>query len=34
VQNNETSINFAAQAPRMMRDLLRIRVNDALGRYR
>ena len=34
VQNNETSINFAAQAPRMMRDLIRIRVNDALGRYR
>ncbi len=34
VQNNETSINFAAQAPRMMRDLIRIRLNDALGRYR
>ena len=33
VQDHETSINFAAQAPRMMRDLIRIRVNDALGRY-
>jgi dolichyl-phosphate beta-glucosyltransferase len=34
VQDHETSINFAAQAPRMMRDLIRIRVNHALGRYR
>jgi len=34
VQDHETSINFAAQAPRMLRDLVRIRVNDALGRYR
>ena len=34
VQDHETSINFAAQAPRMMRDLVRIRVNDAFGRYR
>ena len=34
VQDHETSINFATQAPRMMRDLIRIRVNDALGRYR
>ena len=33
VQDHETSINFAAQAPRMMRDLIRIRVNDVLGRY-
>ena len=33
-QDGETSINFAAQAPRMLRDLLRIRVNDLLGRYR
>ena len=33
VQDHETSINFAAQAPRMMRDLIRIRVNDFLGRY-
>jgi dolichyl-phosphate beta-glucosyltransferase len=34
VQDHETSINFAAQAPRMMRDLIRIRVNHILGRYR
>ena len=34
VQDHETSINFATQAPRMMRDLIRIRINDALGRYR
>ena len=34
VQDHETSINFAAQAPRMMRDLLRVRLNDAFGRYR
>jgi dolichyl-phosphate beta-glucosyltransferase len=34
VQNNETSINFAGQAPRMIRDLIRIRLNDAFGRYR
>jgi len=34
VQDHETSINFAAQAPRMMRDLIRIRLNDMLGRYR
>lgn len=33
-QDHETSINFATQAPRMLRDLVRIRVNDALGRYR
>ena len=33
VQDHETSINFAAQAPRMMRDLIRIRLNDMLGRY-
>jgi dolichyl-phosphate beta-glucosyltransferase len=33
-QNHETSINFAAQAPRMLRDLIRIRLNAALGRYR
>jgi len=34
VQNHESSINFAAQAPRMMSDLLRIRLNAMLGRYR
>jgi glycosyltransferase involved in cell wall biosynthesis len=34
VQDGETSINFAAQAPRMLRDLVRIRVNHFLGRYR
>ncbi|MEX2047457.1 MAG: glycosyltransferase [Chloroflexota bacterium] len=34
VQDHETSIDVAAQAPRMLRDLVRIRVNDALGRYR
>jgi dolichyl-phosphate beta-glucosyltransferase len=34
VQNHESSINFAAQAPRMMSDLIRIRLNDMLGRYR
>ena len=33
-QDGETSINFAAQAPRMLRDLVRIRVNHVLGRYR
>jgi dolichyl-phosphate beta-glucosyltransferase len=34
VQDHETSINFAAQAPLMLRDLIRIRLNGALGRYR
>ena len=33
-QDGETSINFAAQAPRMLRDLVRIRLNDMFGRYR
>jgi len=33
IQDNETSINFVGQAPRMIRDLIRIRLNDVLGRY-
>ena len=34
VQDHETSINFATQAPRMLRDLVRIRLNNTFGRYR
>jgi glycosyltransferase involved in cell wall biosynthesis len=34
VQDHETSINFATQAPRMLRDLVRIRLNNMFGRYR
>ena len=34
VQDHVTSIDFVAQAPRMLRDLLVIRANAMLGRYR
>jgi dolichyl-phosphate beta-glucosyltransferase len=34
VQDHETSINLATQVPQMLCDLVRIRVNDVLGRYR
>ena len=34
VQDHETSIDFVAQAPRMLRDLLVIRMNALRGRYR
>ncbi len=34
VQDHETSLNLAAQAPRMLGDLLRIRANATLRRYR
>lgn len=34
VQDHETSIDFVAQAPRMLRDLLVIRLNALRGRYR
>jgi dolichyl-phosphate beta-glucosyltransferase len=34
VQDRATSIDFVAQAPRMLRDLFRIRFNTIRGRYR
>jgi len=33
VQDGASSINFLGQAPRMLRDLIRIRANDVFGRY-
>jgi dolichyl-phosphate beta-glucosyltransferase len=33
-QDHETSIDFVAETPRMLSDLVRIRLNDARGRYR
>jgi dolichyl-phosphate beta-glucosyltransferase len=33
VQDGASSINFVGQAPRMLRDLVRIRANQMLGRY-
>jgi dolichyl-phosphate beta-glucosyltransferase len=33
VQDGASSINFLGQAPRMLRDLVRIRGNQILGRY-
>lgn len=34
VQDSETRINFTTQVPQMLLDLIRIRVNNVLGRYR
>ena len=34
VQDRVTSIDFVAQAPRMLRDLIVIRLNDMRGRYK
>ena len=34
VQDRVTSIDFVAQAPRMLRDLIRIRLNEMRGRYK
>ena len=33
-QDHETSIDFVAETPKMLRDLLRIRLNELRGRYR